>query len=302
MTLLRDIQNEATESTVPVSTVLRRAQTLAFRLSHEPLKQWTRNELEGYPSIDVLPDYRRFSLGALPVKGEFVDPTGIYSNIPIAPTQVPDYARERLFTPAFMQGVAEYEALLATGLHEFPIPWTGDEVLLMRQTALPGLTRAAQMMSSNTIAGMLDQVRNRILSFSLEIEQENPDAGEAKPGEQPIPEATVTNIFHNTIHGSHNVIAAAGHNARITVSHPRIDKAWPGLQQRLVQLGVPREEVESLEAALHLDGDPSGELGPATQSWVGRLTARVSSGAVALADGVAVEMVVRELLKVFGLG
>jgi len=122
---------------VPVSTALRRAQTLAFRLNHEPLKQWTRKELEGYPSIDELPDYRRFSLGALPVKGEFIDPTGIYSNVAIAPTQVPDYARERLFTPVFMQGVAGVEVLLATGLHEFPIPWTGDEVLLMRKRSAP---------------------------------------------------------------------------------------------------------------------------------------------------------------------
>ncbi len=301
MTLLRDIQSEAIESTVPVSTALRRAQTLAFRLNHEPLKQWTRKELEGYPSIDELPDYRRFSLGALPVKGEFVDPTGIYSNVPIAPTQVPDYARERLFTPAFMQGVAEYETLLATGLHEFPIPWTGDEVLLMRNVALPGLTRAAQMMSANTIAGMLDQVRNRILSFSLEIEQQNPDAGEAKPGEQPIPEATVTNIFHNTIQGNNNVIAAAGRDAHVSVPHTQIDEAWPALQQRMTQLGVPSEDVESLEAALRLDGDPRTELGPATESWVGRLTSRVSAGTIALAQGVSVEMIVHELLKAFGL-
>lgn len=302
MTLLRDIQNEATEATVPVSTVLRRAQTLAFRLNHEPLKQWTRNELEGYQSIDELPDYRRFPVGALPVKAEVMDITGIYRNVPIAPMQVPEYTREHLFTPAFMQGVAEYEALLATGVHEFPIPWTGDQVLFIRKTVLPGLAGAAQMVSSNTIAGILDQVRNRILSFSLEIEQQNPDAGEARPGEEPIAEKTVTNIFNNTIHGGHNVITAAGRDAHVVAPHTRIDEAWPALQQRLAEFGVPPEEVEGLEAALRLDGDPSTELGPATQSWIGRLTSKVSSGGIALAQGVSVEMVVHELLKVLGLG
>jgi hypothetical protein len=119
-------------------------------------------------------------------------------------------------------------------------------------------------MSANTIAGMLDQVRNRILSLSLEIEQQNPDAGEAKPGEEPIAEPTVTNIFNNTIHGGHNIITAAGRDAHVVSSHARIDEAWPSLQQRLAEFGVPSEEIEGLQAALRLDGDPGTELGPAT--------------------------------------
>jgi AbiTii len=305
VTLLRDIQDNATSTAVPVSTVLRRAQTLAFRLKHEPLKRWARNELDGYNSRESLPDYRVIGVGQLPVKGEFISPGGIMRNVPLAPSQVPDALpseiRTHLFSTLFMQGVAEYEALLATGLHEFPVPWTNDEVVIMRPV-WPGLSSAARMLPANTIAGMLDQVRNRILEFSLEIEQENPAAGEAGPGSVPVPEQTVTNIFNNTIYGGNNVITAAGRDATVTVSHTQIDAVWPDIEARLTDLGVPPDELEALSAALKSDGDPGTELGPATQSWIVRLTTKVATGGLALAQGVSVEMIVHALLKAFGLG
>lgn len=304
MTLLRDIQEEATSATVPVSTVLRRAQTLAFRLRHEPLKQWTRNELDGYKSREALPDYRVIGMGQLPVKGELIGAGGIMSNVPLAPSQLPDglpeEIRDHLFETLLMRGVAEFEALLVTGRHEFPVPWTGDEVALMRRV-WPGLSSAARMLPANAVAGMLDQVRNRILEFSLEIEQENPDAGEAEPGAVPVPEAMVSNIFNNTIYGGSNVITAAGRDAHVTVSHARIDAIWPALEARLAELGVPAVDREELSTALKSDGDPGTELGPATQTWMARLTTKVAAGGIALAQGVSVEMIVHELLKAFGL-
>ena len=304
MTLLRDIQEEATSDAVPVSTVLRRAQTLAFRLQHEPLKEWTRSELDGYRSREALPDYRVIGMGQLPVKGEFIGGGGIARNVPIAPSQLPDgfpdEIRAHLFETLFMRGVAEYEALLATGRHEFPVPWTNDEVAIMRRV-LPGLSSAARMLPANAIAGMLDQVRNRILEFSLEIEQQNPNAGEADPGAVPVPEPTVSNIFNNTIYGGQNVITAAGRDATVTVSHTRIDAVWPNLEARFRELGVPAAELEELSAALRSDGDPTTELGPATQSWMARLATKVATGGIALAQGVSIEMIVHELLKAFGL-
>jgi hypothetical protein len=299
VTLLQDIQAEATESTVPVSTVLRRAQILASRLGHEPLKQWTRSELQGYTDPDALPDYRVIGMGMLPVKAEFIHAGGILSGVPIAPSQVPEFARERLFTMRFMQGAAEYETLLATGLHEFPTPWTGDEVAGMRQV-LPGLSTAAQMVPANTIAGLLDAIRNRILDFSLEIWEENPDAGEAAPGTEPVPQAAMNNIFNTTIMGDHNVVATAGRDA-VTISHDRIDAAWPDLQKQLTALGVPSAELAELEMALRTDGDPGTELGPNTQTWIARMTTKVATGAIVLGQSASVEVVVHVLLKALGL-
>ena len=188
---------------------------------------------------DALPDYRMIGWGQLPVKEEFITRGRDRQQRPHRPSQLPDQLpheiKEHLFETLLMRGVAEYEALIATGRHEFPVPWLGDEVRIM-QRVLPGLSSAARLLPSNAIAGMLDQVRNRILQFSLEIEQENPDAGEAEPGSVPVAESTVTNIFNNTIHGGTNVMTAARRDATVTVTTTKIDAVWPDLEARLGEL------------------------------------------------------------------
>ena len=64
--------------------------------------------------------------------------------------------------------------------------------------------------SQLTTGQTLDTARNRILDFSLRIEAENPEAGEAVPGTQPIPRDRVQTIFQNTFYGSVGNIAQNG--------------------------------------------------------------------------------------------
>ena len=67
-----------------------------------------------------------------------------------------------------------------------------------------------QVVSPHALLGIVDTVRNRILDFSLRIEAENPEAGEAVPGTQPIPRDRVQTIFQNTFYGSVGNIAQNG--------------------------------------------------------------------------------------------
>ena len=307
-TLLQTIQDEATSSAVPVSTVLRRAQVLAFRLQHDPLKEWTKKELDGYRHTDDLPSYRYIGRGQIPVKGEIFNGGALARNVPLAPSDLdalgPANAAmvsKHLFETLFIRPISEYELLLATGNHEFPMPWTGDEVRLVGMI-WPGLISAARMIPANAIASLIDQVRNRILTFSLEIEQQDPDAGEAAPGAQPIPQTTVSNIFHNTIIGDHAVISAAGLDSTVTVTHSQIDDVWPELSAKLAGLGVPDTELTTLSDALHSDGEQASELGPATRSWIGNLATKAATGAVTLAGTDAINEIVQHLMHSLGLG
>ena len=53
-----------------------------------------------------------------------------------------------------------------------------------------------------TIENILNIVRNKILSFVLEIEAENPEAGDVKMNTNPIEQGKITQIFNTTIHGN----------------------------------------------------------------------------------------------------
>jgi hypothetical protein len=117
---------------------LRRAQVLGFRLQHEPLKEWTKKELDGYHHTDDLPPYRYMGRGQVPVKGEIFSGGVLARNVPMAPSDLDglgpansEMVKKHLFETLLIRPISEYELLLATGNHEFPMPWTGDEVRIV---------------------------------------------------------------------------------------------------------------------------------------------------------------------------
>lgn len=55
MSLLRDIQQAAVDSSIPLSDLLRKCTLLAARLQNDELRSWVARELNGYESADELP-------------------------------------------------------------------------------------------------------------------------------------------------------------------------------------------------------------------------------------------------------
>ena len=96
MSLLREIQQAATDPDVDLPSLLRKCKILANRLGNPAFKQWVSYELNGYPDLDKLPDYRVFDVE---VRGYF---TGSFNrmldNANIPPSCIPKELREILFT------------------------------------------------------------------------------------------------------------------------------------------------------------------------------------------------------------
>jgi len=58
MSLIQDIQAAAISQTTDVPTLLRMCKLLAARISYPKLNEWADRELNGYPDVKSLPDYR----------------------------------------------------------------------------------------------------------------------------------------------------------------------------------------------------------------------------------------------------
>jgi hypothetical protein len=69
--LLDDLVTLATDDQQPITALLRKCIVLAHRLKNDRLKAWANEELNGYASIDTLPEYRILSAAAT---GTFVGP------------------------------------------------------------------------------------------------------------------------------------------------------------------------------------------------------------------------------------
>lgn len=137
------------------------------------------------------------------------------------------------------------------------------------------------------LEGMLDQIRNRILSFALEIEKENPEAGEAElGGDPPITPEKVQQSFVTHIYGGTNIVASGSDNV-IKDFQVKVED-WSSLAQALLGLGLPEPDIESLQSAVEEDKD-GDEVppGPAVKAWLGDVTARVAAGSIVLANNAA---------------
>jgi hypothetical protein len=307
MTLLRDIQEAATGTDVPVATLLRKAQILAARLDHAPLREWASQELDGYRDFESLPDYRR--LGRVTVVGDFSGPFGSsMRNAMIPESNVPDEWRETLFTHNVYESVAELEAILARRDEGLLYPWPADVTASLADHFYEGMgaMRIAKSLAPSAIAGVLDTIRNRLLAFALDIERLDARAGDVAPGEPPpVAPAAVTQVFNTTIHGGQVSLAAAGQGdvAQSVSQTGEAPRSITDVAGTLREWGLPDEDIRELEEALAADRDAAGGelvVGQQTQNWLGRVATRISAGAVTVAENVTVETIVGLLTKLAG--
>jgi len=87
MPLLDDIQAEILDDTRTLGGVLRKALVLAHSLRSPELKEWVEAELNGYGSVEELPEYRKITTQSV---GHFFGP--FHSELrsaPIAPLSLP---------------------------------------------------------------------------------------------------------------------------------------------------------------------------------------------------------------------
>ncbi len=294
MSLLDDIQAAATGPSHSLSDLLRKCQILAFRLRHEPFKEWVTHELNGYPDDSVLPDYR----GSL--RGEIkADLAGMFGraakNVAVPLTNIPEEVRERAVQFKFYQGVAMLESLIAdarrTKETRIMSPFSAE------LAALTPVWQNYQTISMwlevpvASVAGILDQVRSRALEFVLEIEAENPEAGATATGEPPVPLARADAIFQTVIYGGQ---VAIGPSATVNVMPGDLGSLMAYLDAH----GLAKADREELAAALEAD---KGKLGPRVKAWLGEMAMKAASSGERIAEGAAGGVIAQAVARFLNL-
>lgn len=215
MSLLREIQNSAVDANEPIGTLLRKCKILAARLGSSEFKSWIEYELNGYSGKGSLPEYRIMSV---PCRGYFSGGYGSSMNNAEIPSRcIPEDYREALFTTYFPQPISSIESLINDSdggtVQE---PWPADVTAHFGLEMYEGMNclKAWKVVPVNALVGMVDVIRNKVLSFVLEIESEDPQAGEAPLNSQPVAQEKVQQIFHTYISGNVQNVATGSTNVK----------------------------------------------------------------------------------------
>ena len=152
-----------------------------------PYAEWSKNELNGYPDGDPVPPYRAKQVAGR-VRRTFSGPMNLWwQGAEIPSGAVPEKWRETLCTVEFTSSVAEYESLTASDDGSFRVPWPTDSPSYLGRV-YQGLTCVAawREISRGALVHIIDQVRTRVLTFALEIEAQDPTAGETPATRSPV--------------------------------------------------------------------------------------------------------------------
>ncbi len=151
--LVAQLQADALDDKVPVTTLLRKAKTVAAKLKLTDIEQWLKNEMTGYNDQQSVPSYRQ-----LPASIKFKNPMrGI----------CPVINSEHIFsigTP-----ISAVEELLASDGEAFYTPAPPDIAQKVCEDAGFNMEVLRQI-SRNAVASVLSAVRDEILDWSLKLE------------------------------------------------------------------------------------------------------------------------------------
>ena len=275
MILLEEISSDLIDESARLTNTLRKAQMLAHQLNLPELGDWVKYELEGYQNDDV-PEYRHKQL---PVYGTFGPRTPHQDISSILPQQLRDNVQDL----AILHKIAILEEMQVSHEQESHRTFTKELTDILRQTVQMSdgtvLVDAYQRVPAAFLAGILDSVKNRLLSFVLDLQGMNATPEALSDGN--VAREAIRQSFNINVYGSHNVIAA-GENVSQTVS-----TVQPGeidsLLGHLRGHNVDQEDLDDLDdLAGAVSSEPqakNGQFGTRVNAWIVKMVGKAMSGA-----------------------
>lgn len=213
MNLFDEIQNDILGNT-PLSTILRKAKVLAYRLKNQEFKDWVEHEIGGYRGEkDEFPEYRKISTES---HGDFINSAWKANDVNIPMANLPPEF-EALNEVEMHEGVKELESLIETLNNskedKLRLNWPASLIpyLNNRVCANMNCMGAWRIITRGQITQILDSTRNGLLSFILELAERHPE--EAKVGFEAgkqIPDEKIRQIFNYYIMGGAHKIVSSG--------------------------------------------------------------------------------------------
>ena len=251
--IVLDLQQEIISQDCDIVNALRKAHLIAVKLDLGEFDQWICNELNGYQTQKVCPDYRKIKC----VLKAFNPYHGW------VPTMINDSEFEKnISEKRIVQSISEIITLISNTTDGLSISCSGTELKYYNSifdNPLP--LNFAYFVSSASVADIVEKVKNTLLEWTLRLEKEG-IVGEnmafnekEKEQAKAIPQ-TINNYYGNTniVNGtSNNSPIVAGDNNQISNIKEDIEREL----DKIVEAIRNSQEMssENIETAIELLSD-----------------------------------------------
>lgn len=179
--MLAEIESAAHDGGSRIADALRKCITLGGRAGSTELRDWATRELNGYSGVsdDDLPDYR--TVGA-PIGLDGAVYGGLVKNQQISPYDLPDFVQDARISEQLQlrQGIGELEELAREARSrnkpmKMLLPEAAGIASYMNSqsdTPYQSIQSIYWAVASTTLFGVVDAVRNRLVSLVAEVRAE----------------------------------------------------------------------------------------------------------------------------------
>ncbi|CAL8474786.1 hypothetical protein [Caballeronia sp. S22] len=299
MRLFDEIVSLLSDADASLASGLLRTKILVRRIGHNELEPWINNELNGYKAETNVPDHR--IVGARLI-GTVENMRWRQTGVTLPTLHLPANIRESLCTARLGHSVVELEGFNAA--KDGTVATTVRPELygvLGRPYDGAHVTGARSVIGTTQIAGVLVEIRSRLLDFVLGLQDSIGNIAEEdlkKAGEG----INAQEMFNSAIFGANTTIVLGANNSTSvsnTVSKGDIGQ----LRRTLEKSGVEQTDLASLEQALADDGETpyqSRSIGPKVASWIGNMVQKAATGGWQVGIGAAGNLLAPAISAYYG--
>lgn len=302
MNSLATLQEKILDQHVPLADVLRQAKVVAAALRNPELAKWIDQELNGYDApYDNLPSYRRFPAYSV---GDLFGCGMQMGNRPLITSGLGEPIRSWAENMPIPQDIGTLEYMTAEGqTGDLQMPWPPKYIKACSDKFFQGyeLVTAHKVVSRSCMKHVLEAVRNKLLSFVLELRDKYPEAAETDKSLSSVPIDGSKAVFNTFIVGNGNTTSVAQQNTAISVDSVKMNDL-DSLAAFMKALGIPAASTDELIQSVEEDNIPKDAttVGTKVGTWIKRTAKQLASGTLKLAGAVTAEIIVKAISAYYG--
>ncbi|MCP1994382.1 hypothetical protein [Flavobacterium sp. HSC-61S13] len=306
MELVSQIINDLVDDQKSLNSALLKTKVLASRIQNVELLDWVNSELSGYKNYADLPIYRKNIFNDL--KGIYINGSMKYSNIQIPTAGLDKEFENSLRSIEFMESINGLEKLIKSEESStLTSPIRAETTALIEENfqnmGNPYLRVISvyRVISKNSIIEIVNNVRNKLLDFMLEIDSKFGDITEIKDLRMKKEEVSSI-VNHIIINGDGNVLNS-GDKAQIKNS-PKIKKMTKEqLSTELKKVGLETEDINELAEIIddEIPDIANNKFGLNVNKWIGKMRNKAVDGSWNVSIGAAGSILAEIVQKYYGM-
>ncbi|HDC4536572.1 TPA: hypothetical protein O8U17_002525 [Enterobacter asburiae] len=286
--LVHQLQAEAVDDSSSISSLLMKAKLVSSKLGLEDLTEWIDYELKGYPTRDLTPDYRRMKCSP-----QAFNP--YVGWIPIDFGATPSKMLYEFVTVYIQESISSIDKHMNQGGTVSVPMHDGLSSIIYDYSSGYDRFKISWRFSATSLSGILTTVRERILSWSLDLEKQG-ILGEGvnfSLREREIAGMVFKNDFNGAIINNNGVLGSSTGN--ITQENTMSVGSFDSLRDELKKIGISDTEVDELKEAIDASEQPliQGAFSPKISEWVGRISTKAMQGGLKVGGAVAVGVIAK---------